>query len=241
MIPIRNLLILTGFGILTFVLGPTANAHDSANMGDSSGSITNLITNYPDVYPNRYVKFGESVYTYQITFNDPIDPLKNQNCVLSLDGAPIKSGNCDAVITKLDPVTNSVIRGGGINLGVDGNYTLTVNGNALASWTFTRSPEVPPNPKPSQCIIKSVKPIIVKNRVMSLTIMSNGECTTDGWSYTFSGDPQGKSFAISNLGKNNYGKSPSSPLVMTKGSIVTLTYFSGDIFFTTIQKKFTLK
>lgn len=238
--PNRTLAILTVVGLLTLGLNTVASAQDSSKMSDTSGSISNLVANYPDVYPTRYEKSGASIYTYQITFNDSIDSFNNQKCILTLDGALIKSDTCAIIIAKeSNPAPTPVSFGGGIDLSSDGNYVLTANGNALASWTFKRSPELPP--KTSECIIKSVKAIKIKNRVMSLTIVNNGKCTDGAWYYTYSGDPKEKGYAISNLGKNNYGKSLSAPLIMSKGSIVTVSFLSNDFFGTSVQKKFALK
>ena len=238
----RILAMLTGVGLITLGVAPVANAHDSDKMTDSSGSISNLVSGYPDVYPTRYVKFGAPTYTYQITFNDSIDNLLSQNCILTLNDIPIKNDTCAAVITKeSDPAPTPVSFGGGIDLSADGNYALIVNGKALLSWTFNRSSEFPPNPKPTECAIKSVKSVSVKNKVSSLAILDNGKCADGYWYYTYSGDPKKKEYAISNHGKNRYGRARGSSLVMTKGSTITVTFYSSDLFSTTVQKSFTLK
>jgi len=54
---------LAGIGLITLGLAPVANAQNSPKMVDTSGSISNLVGGVPDVYPERYVKFGESTYT----------------------------------------------------------------------------------------------------------------------------------------------------------------------------------
>ena len=236
------LAMLTGVGLITLGLAPVANAQNSPKMVDTSGSISNLVGNVPDVYPERYVKFGESTYTYQLSFNDIMDNLNSQNCTLTLNAIPIKSDTCAVVIAKdSDPTMNFAMRWGGIDLSGDGNYVLTANGNVFLSWTFNRSSEIPPNPKPTECAIKSVKPVSVKNKVSSFTILDNGKCADGSWYYTYSGDPKKKGYAISSLGKNIFGKTPGASLVMTKGSTITVTFSSSDLFSTTVQKSFILK
>jgi hypothetical protein len=239
---LRPLAILSVAGLFTLGLAPVAMAQNSPKMYDNSGSISNLVGDVPDVYPERYVKYGESTYTYQLSFNDVMVNLNSQNCVLTLNSIQIKDDTCSVVIAKdSDPGLNPVIQWGGIDLSGNGNYVLTANGNALLSWTFNRSADLPPNPKPTECVIKSVKPVSVRNKVMSLTILDNGKCNNGSWYYTYSGDPQKRGYAIYSLGKNKYGKASGSSLVMTKGSTVTVSFLSGDLFMTTVQNKFTLK
>lgn len=240
MMPRRTLSILVGAGLLSLGLSPMAMAHDSPTQSDNSGSISNLVANYPDVYPQRFVKFNESSYTYEITFMDNIDTFKNQNCILSLNNVPIKNDTCAVVITKVvDPAIGDLPLPGVVESSADGSYVLTANGSILVSWTFKRSPELPP--KPSECVINSVKPVSVKNKVVSITILDNGRCKGGLWYYTYSRDSTKKPRVITALGKNSYGMSKGVPLLITKGSTVIVTYESGDLFDTTLQKKFAIK
>lgn len=171
-----------------------------------------------------------------------MDNLNSQNCILTLNVIPIKNDTCAVVIAKdSDPMMNFAMRWGGIDLSGDGNYVLTANENVFLSWTFNRSSEIPPNPKPIECAIKLVKPVSAKNKVSSLTILDNGKCAGGNCYYTYSGDPKKNGYSISSLGKNRYGKSPGSSLVMTKGSTITVTFYSSDLFSTIVQKSFILK
>ena len=147
----RPLTIITVAGLFTLGLAPVAMAQNSPKMYDNSGSISNLVGDVPDVYPERYVKYGESTYTYQLSFNDVMVNLNSQNCVLTLNSIQIRNDTCSVMIAKdSDPG-----QWGGIDLGENGNYVLTANGNALLSWTFNRSAELPGKGKEKLALSKS--------------------------------------------------------------------------------------